>query len=59
LLLAGSARADWTVTTSQTDQGAVAGVEHRRIVLTEDGTDKREVKTISPQSWAVKIVSPG
>jgi exopolysaccharide biosynthesis protein len=41
LFLAGSARADWTVTTSQTERGAVAGVEHRRIVLTESETDEQ------------------
>jgi uncharacterized protein YigE (DUF2233 family) len=41
LSLAGAARADWTVTSSQTERAARAGVEHRRIVLTESGTDER------------------
>jgi len=38
--LVGSARADWTVATSQTERGGVAGVEHRRVVLTESNTDE-------------------
>jgi uncharacterized protein YigE (DUF2233 family) len=41
VLLVGSARADWTVTSSQTERAAVAGVEHRRVVLTERGTGER------------------
>jgi uncharacterized protein YigE (DUF2233 family) len=41
LLLAGSARADWSVTSSQTDRAAVAGVEHHRVVLVENGTEER------------------
>jgi hypothetical protein len=38
LFLASAARAEWTVTTSETGRSAVAGVEHRRIVLTETET---------------------
>jgi uncharacterized protein YigE (DUF2233 family) len=41
VLLAGSARADWVVTSSQTDRAAVAGLEHRRLVLAESGTKER------------------
>jgi exopolysaccharide biosynthesis protein len=41
LLLAGSARADWTVTSSQTERAAAAGVEHRRVVLSENGTGEQ------------------
>ena len=41
LFLVGSARADWTVTASETERGAAAGVEHRRIVLTESQTEER------------------
>ena len=38
LFLAGSARAEWTVTSSQAERGAAAGVEHRRIVMSEGDT---------------------
>jgi len=39
--LAASARADWAVTSSQTERPATAGAEHRRVVLAENGTDER------------------
>jgi exopolysaccharide biosynthesis protein len=38
LFLVGSVRADWTVTSSQTERGTAAGVEHRQVVLTESNT---------------------
>ena len=41
LVLAGSSRAEWTVTSSQREGGAEAGVEHRRITLTESGTGEQ------------------
>ena len=59
LFLAGSARADWTVTTSQTEQGAVAGVEHRRIVLTESETNERatlDVALLSTKSATLRVI---
>jgi exopolysaccharide biosynthesis protein len=40
LFLVGSARADWTVASSQAERAAMAGVEHRRVVLTESGTEE-------------------
>jgi exopolysaccharide biosynthesis protein len=41
LFLAGSVRADWTVTASQTERGAVPGAEHHRIVLSENETGEQ------------------
>ena len=35
LFLAGSARAEWAVTSSKTERSAQTGVEHRRVVVTE------------------------
>ena len=59
LLLAGSARADWTVITSQSDRGALAGVERRRIVLTESGTEERatlDLALFSTKSAALRVI---
>jgi len=59
LFLAGSARADWTVTTSQTERGAVAGVEHRRIVLTESETDEQatlDLALFSTKSATLRVI---
>ena len=59
LLLAGSARADWTVISSQTDRGLVAGLEHRRIVLTERGTDERatlDLALFSTKSATLRVI---
>jgi exopolysaccharide biosynthesis protein len=57
--LVGSVRADWTVTASQTERGAVAGVEHRRIVLTESETDKRatlDLALLSTKSATLRVI---
>jgi exopolysaccharide biosynthesis protein len=59
LFLAGSARADWTVTGSQTERGAGAGVEHRRIVLTESETDERatlDLALLSTKAATLRVI---
>ena len=59
LFLVGSARADWTVTTSQTERGTAAGVEHRRIVLTESETDTRatlDFALLSTKSATLRVI---
>ena len=59
LLLAGSARADWTVINSQTDRGLVAGVEHRRIALTESETGERatlDLALLSTKSATLRVI---
>jgi exopolysaccharide biosynthesis protein len=59
LFLVGSARADWTVTSSQTDRGAAAGAEHRHIVLTESETSERatlDLALFSPKSTTLRVI---
>ncbi|HEX7516558.1 MAG TPA: phosphodiester glycosidase family protein [Chthoniobacterales bacterium] len=59
LFLVGSARADWTVTASQTERGAAAGVEHRRIVLTESNTDERatlDLAVLATKSATLRVI---
>jgi exopolysaccharide biosynthesis protein len=60
VLLAGSvARADWTVTSSQTDRGALAGVEHLRIVLAESRTEERatlDLALLSTKSASLQVI---
>ena len=59
LFLVGSARADWTVTGSQTERGAGAGVEHRRIVLTKSETGERatlNLALLSPKAATLRVV---
>lgn len=57
--LVGSARADWTVTAPQTERGAVAGVEHRRIVLTEIETGDRaalDLALLSTKTATLRVI---
>ena len=59
LFLVGSARADWTITASQTERGTVGGVEHRRIVLTESETAKRatlELALLFTKSATLRVI---
>jgi exopolysaccharide biosynthesis protein len=59
LFLVGSARADWTVATSQTERGSAAGVEHRRIVLTESESDERatlDLALLSTKSATLRVI---
>ena len=58
-LLLGSARADWTVTASQTERGAAAGVVHRRIGLTESETSERatlDLALLSTKSATLRVI---
>ena len=59
LFLAGPAHADWSVTTSQAEQGTAAGVEHRRIVLAESETGERatvDLALFSTKSATVRVI---
>jgi exopolysaccharide biosynthesis protein len=59
LFLVESARADWTVTTSQTERGGVVGIEHRRIVLTESKTDERatlDLAVLATKSATLRVI---
>lgn len=59
VLLAGSARADWTVASSQTERASGAGVEHRRAVLFESETDEKatlELTLFSSKNAAVRVI---
>jgi exopolysaccharide biosynthesis protein len=59
LFLVGSARADWTVTSSQTERGTAAGVEHRRIVLTESKADEQatlDLALFSLKSATLRVI---
>ena len=58
-LFLASARADWRVTSSETERGATAGLEHRRIVLTETGTENRatlDLALFSTKSATVRVI---
>jgi uncharacterized protein YigE (DUF2233 family) len=59
LFLVGSARADWTVASSQTERGAAAGVEHRHIVITESETSERatlDLALFSAKSATLRVI---
>jgi exopolysaccharide biosynthesis protein len=61
LLLAISARAEWSITSSESEKGAVGGVEHRRTVLGGSGNEATlELALFSTKSAAVRVVdNPG
>jgi uncharacterized protein YigE (DUF2233 family) len=59
LFLVGSARADWAVTSSQTERGTTAGVEHRRIALTESNTEEEatlDLALFSAKSTTLRVI---
>lgn len=59
LLLITAARADWTVATSNTEQGVGGKVEHRRIVLDDDKTGDRvklELALFSMKSATLRVI---
>lgn len=59
LLLVGSARADWTVTSSQTERGAETGAERRHIVLTDSQTSERatlDLALFSLKSATLRVI---
>jgi exopolysaccharide biosynthesis protein len=59
LFLVGSARADWTVTSSQTERGTAVGVEHRHIAIAESETGERatlDLTLLSPKSATLRVI---
>jgi len=59
LFLVGSARADWTVASSQTERGSAAGVEHRRSVITESETSEQatlDLALLSPKAATLRVI---
>jgi uncharacterized protein YigE (DUF2233 family) len=59
LFLAGTARAEWTVTASQAERGQSAGLEHRRIVMSEGETAESatiDLALFSTKSAAVRVI---
>jgi hypothetical protein len=58
LFLVGSARADWTVTSSHTERGTATGVEHRRVVLTESNTGEAtlDLALFSLKSATLRVI---
>jgi exopolysaccharide biosynthesis protein len=63
LLFVAPAHAAWTISSSETEKGAVAGLEHRRIALTEAGTEEQatlDLALFSTKSTTVRVIdSPG
>lgn len=58
LFLAGTARAEWAVTASETEQGS-AGTEHRRIELSDGGTGERatlDLALFSTKSATLRVI---
>ena len=59
LFLAGTLRAEWAVTASQTEKGSAAGIEHRRIELSDGGTGERatlDLALFSTKSTTVRVI---
>lgn len=59
LLLVTSACADWTVATSNTEQGVGGKIEHRRIVLDDDKTGERvklELALFSMKTATLRVI---
>ena len=59
LFLASSAQAEWTVTSSQLERSAAAGVEHRRIVMSEGDTSESatlDLALFSTKSATVRVL---
>jgi uncharacterized protein YigE (DUF2233 family) len=58
-LFVASARGDWAVSSSQTERSAVAGVEHRRIVVTDSGSDQEatvDLAIFPTKSATVRVI---
>ena len=59
LLLVESARAGWTVTSSQTERATAAGVEHRHVVLAESENNNRatlDLALFSTKSATLRVL---
>lgn len=57
--LVATARGDWTISSSQTERGAAAGVEHRRVVVTDSGTGEEatlDVALFSTKLATVRVI---
>jgi uncharacterized protein YigE (DUF2233 family) len=58
-LFVASARGNWTISSSQTERGAAAGIEHRRIVLSEAQTGDEatvDLAIFSTKSATLRVV---
>ena len=62
-LFVAPAHAAWTINSSEIEKGAAAGLEHRRIALTETGTEEQatlDLALFSMKSATVRVIdSPG
>lgn len=59
LFLASAAQAEWAVTSSETERSAVAGVEHRRIVVSDPETGeeaKLDLALFSTKSATLRVI---
>jgi uncharacterized protein YigE (DUF2233 family) len=59
LLLVAPARAGWTVSASETGKGSIAGVEHRKIVLTETASSEQamlDVALFSTKTATLRVI---
>ena len=59
LFLASAARAEWTGTSSEAERSAVAGVEHRRVVVTESETGEEarlNLALFSTKSATLRVI---
>jgi uncharacterized protein YigE (DUF2233 family) len=59
LFLAGTARAEWAITASETEQGSAPGIEHRQIELSDGGTGERatlDLALFSAKSATVRVI---
>jgi len=59
LFLASAARAEWAVTSSEVERSAVAGVEHRSVVVTESETGKEaklNLALFSTKSATLRVI---
>ena len=57
--LVATARGDWAISSSQTERGAAAGVEHRRVVVTDSGTGEEatlDVALFSTKLATVRVI---
>ena len=59
VLFVASAQAAWTISSSETEKGAAGGIEHRRITLTETGTEDEatlDLALFSMKSATVRVI---
>jgi exopolysaccharide biosynthesis protein len=59
LFLAGGARAEWNVASSESERATAVGVEHRRVVVTETGTGEEatvDLALFSTKSTTLRVI---